>query len=71
MDIQKALRIFKSKYPDKKPTGYWKRKDKIILNTEPIDGFAGATQFVITDNKEVYGCLPFMFDLTNESMVKI
>lgn len=74
MDVKKAIKLLAEKYPGRIPIGYWIKGDEYIINTKPLNALKGLTapsQFVVTQNGEVYGANPMKYDLTIESMTKI
>lgn len=74
MTLKKAIDLLVEKFPGYIPVGYWVKGDVYVINTKPIKVFRDRTapsQFVVTQNGEVYGTNPMIYDLSVKDMIKI
>ena len=66
MTVANAIDIFKKKYPDKKPNGYWKDGDSFILNTDLVygAGYSGEIcQYIVSPNGRVQPTNPMRSEI--------
>lgn len=66
MTLVNAIDIFKQKYSDKKPNGYWKYGDGFILNTDSVygAGYSGEIcQYIVLPNGSVQPTNPMRSEI--------
>lgn len=69
-----AAKLVSSSHPGYIPVGYWKRRKGIVIYTKPLKGLSiltSPTQFMVTDDGEVFGVNPMAYNLSKETMKKL
>lgn len=60
MTSKQAIELFKKKYPNKKPIGFWIDRTNVIINTAPSfgHGYSEVCQYIVFDNGEIQATNP-------------
>ena len=73
-EVISAARLVARKHPEVVPTGYWIAGDAIVIKTKLKPTYRKVlipTMFAVTENGEVRGVTPMVYQLDSKDMKKI
>ena len=72
MTSRQAIEVFKKKYPNKKPIGYWINGENVILNIAPSlgRGYSEVCQYIVFENGEIQASNPMQNEVIINTPMK-